>query len=88
MQMIEVARPAIVNQVMQNSGPLVEKTKQNPHPGHNLPSSNAKISMKKEHNSTKAVLSKFSIIFHLTIFFNHENKVFASLYTALKSKTV
>ena len=27
---------------VQNAGPWVEKTKQNPHPGHNLPSSNAR----------------------------------------------
>ena len=60
-----------------------------PTPGHNLPSSNAKISMKKDHNSKGAYfLSKFSIIVRLTIFFYHENKVFASFYTTLMIDTV
>ena len=43
-----------------------------PTPGHNLPCSNAKKSMKKEHNSIKAVsfqIFQFSIIVHLTFFF-------------------
>ena len=40
---------------VQNSGPRVEKTKQSPHPGHGLPSSNAKISTKNEHNSVRVV---------------------------------
>ena len=56
--------------------------------GHNLPSSNAKISMTKEHNSIKAVSFQ---IFHNCPFDNFlfcENKVFASLYTPLKINTV
>ena len=40
---------------VQNSGSQVEKRNKIPTPGHNLPGSNAKISMKKEHNSIKAV---------------------------------
>ena len=40
---------------VQNSGPRVEKMKQNPTPWHNLISSIAKILMKKEHNSIRAV---------------------------------
>ena len=62
-----------------------------PAPGHNLPCSNAKRSMKKEHNSIKAVsfqIFQFSIIVHLTIFFFREYKVFASLYITLKINTV
>ena len=76
----------------QNSGPRVKKNETKiPTPGHNLPCSNAKRSMKKEHNSIKAVsfqIFQFSIIVHLTIFFFRENKVFASLYTTLKINTV
>ena len=45
---------------VQNSGPRVEKTKQVPTPGYNLPSLNAKRSMKKEHNSIKAVSFQIS----------------------------
>ena len=52
---------------MQNSGRRVDKTKQNPHPGDNLPGSNAKISMKKEHNSVRAVSFQ---IFHDCLFDN------------------
>ena len=51
-----------------------------PTPGHKLPSLNAKRSMKKEHNSIKAV--------SFQIFFFRENNVFASLYTTLKINTV
>ena len=40
---------------VQNSGPRLEKGKQNPHPEHSLPSLSDKISMKKEHNSIRAV---------------------------------
>ena len=47
-------RPLIFS--MQNSSPRVEKMKQKiPTPEHNLPSLNAKRSMKKEHNFIKAV---------------------------------
>ena len=57
----------------QNSSPQVKKNETKiPTPGHNLPCSNAKRSMKKEHNSIKAVsfqIFQFSIIVHLTIFF-------------------
>ena len=66
---------------MQNSGPRVEKQNKIPTLGHDLPSSNAKILTKKEHNS----VTVFSFqIFHnctLTIFFLRENKVFANLYS-------
>ena len=73
---------------MQNSGPWFEKMKQNPHPGHNLPSSNAKISIKKEHTSIKAVSFQISsIIVCLTIFFYCEKKVLASLYVTVKINT-
>ena len=58
-----------------------------PTPGHNSPSSNAKISLKRERYSIKQFLSKFSII-HLTIFFYRENKSLASLYTTVKINTV
>ena len=71
--------------------PGSKKRNKNPTPGHNLPCSNAKRSMKKEHNSIKAFsfqIFQFSIIVHLTIFFFRENKVFASLYTTLKINTV
>ena len=40
---------------MQNYSPWVKKRSKNPHPGHNLPSLNAKILKEKEHNSLKAV---------------------------------
>ena len=59
-----------------------------PTPGHNLPSSNAKISMKKEHYSKKTVSFQ---IFHncpFDNFFYRENKVFANLYTTVKINTV
>ena len=71
-----------------NPAPGSKKRNKIPTPGHNFPGSNAKISMKKEHNSLKQFLSKFSIIVHLTIFFYRENKVFASLYTTLTTDTV
>ena len=45
-----------------------------PTPGHNLPGSNAKISIKKKHDSIRAVSFQISIIVHLTIFFYRENK--------------
>ena len=51
---------------VQNSGSWVEKTKQkSPPPGITCPSSNAKRSMKKEHNSIKAV--SFQIFHNLSI---------------------
>ena len=71
---------------VQNSGPRVEKTKQIPTPGHNLPCLNAKRSMRKEHS--KAVCFQ---TFHNCPFDNFlfsENKVFVSLYTTLKINTV
>ena len=49
----------------QKSGPRVEKRNKNPHPRHNLSSLNAKRSMKKEHNSIKAV--SFQIFHNLSI---------------------
>ena len=50
-------------------------------------SSNAKISIKKEHNSIRAVSLQIFIIVRLTIFFYRENKVLASLYTTVKINT-
>ena len=47
--------------------PGSKKTKQKSPPGHNLPSSNAKRSMKKEHNSVKAVSFQ---VFHNSPFDN------------------
>ena len=73
------------------SAPGSKKRNKNPHPRHNLPCSNAKRSMKKEHNSIKAVsfqIFQFSIIVYLTIFFFREYQVFASLYITLKINTV
>ena len=52
-----------------------------------MTSSNAKISMKKEHNSIRAVSFQ---IFHSCLFdnfFYRENKVFASLYITVKINT-
>ena len=40
---------------MQNSGLALEKRNKIPTPGHNLPGLNDKISVKKEHNSIRAV---------------------------------
>ena len=68
---------------VQNSGPRVEKQSKIPTPGHNLPSSNAKISMKR----IRAVSFQ---IFHNSPFDNfiyRENIVFASPYTTVKINT-
>ena len=49
---------------VQNPAPGSQNIKQNPHPGHNLP----KISMKKEHNSMRAI--SFQIFHHCCPFDN------------------
>ena len=49
--------------------PGLKNRNENPTPRHNLPSSNAKRSMKRNIILEKQFLSKFSIIVHLTIFF-------------------
>ena len=59
-----------------------------PTPGQNLPTSNAKRSMEKEHNYIKAVSFQ---IFHncpFDNFFFRKNKVFASICTTLKINAV
>ena len=58
-----------------------------PIPGHNLSSSNAKISTKKQHNSIREVSFQ---IFHncpFDNFFYRENKIFVSLYRTVKINT-
>ena len=69
------------------SSSRAEKTKQNPHPGHNLPCSNAKISVRQEHDSKEQFLSNFSTIVRLRIFFQGQNQVFPSIYTTVKINT-
>ena len=59
-----------------------------PTPGHNLPSLNAKRSMKREHNSIKAVSFQISHNCPFDNFLFRENKVFGSLYTTCKINTV
>ena len=85
---VKIPTPGTVFQC-KTPAPGSKKRNKIPTPGRNLPSWNAKISMKRNIIIYKQFLSKFSIIVPVPFdnFFYCENKVFASLYTATKINT-